>query len=646
MLYYPQYCVASVAITLVLITIYFLKQNYSTKQNKIFMLLIFDNLLASGINLASIYIISYPESYPLWLDNLVNQVYLLLFSGMAVLSLLYVDSIVKLPRCKKPVQIFSVVLMLVEAFFLFTSPYTHWITYFDENFKYTHGPYINLMYLFPFLAVGIALIMFILNGKRFSGYQVFSFSSFIVMIFASVVFQVYYPEYVISNFSCALMLVVLYSGFENPAYYLYKETRCYNRRAFLTTIKWYRKRNLPYLLVSVKVTNYDFMRHDLGQSKTELLISKVAEHLNDCYRKKVYNLNDDCFVIVLPKDADIKFHNLRVKKLFEEPFVIGNSEETITLPVSVMTSVIPIENPEHDSKEIEEIIRVILSDEKETATADDIDDVVRKMHRYEKLSAIIDNAVLHDGFDVYFQPIRQVKTGCYPSAEALIRLKDCELGYVSPEEFIPIAEKNGRIIEIGDLVFSRVCEFIKKSRSMDLGVQYIEVNLSPVQCYHVELARKFLSELAEHGLNPSCVNLEITETAELESRKLKILQQNLHHMNERGVTFSIDDFGSGFAAIDYLLSLPVSIVKIDKGILWQAMKDDNALKVLRGTMQMLKEIGKEIVVEGVETEEMAEILEEYGCDYMQGYLYSKPVPEEDYIRFLQENNCLEERLKA
>ncbi|MBR4513992.1 MAG: EAL domain-containing protein [Lachnospiraceae bacterium] len=638
MQYYTQYSTASVAATLVLVAMCFLKQNYSTKQNKIFRFMVFVNLFVSGTNIGALHSMAHPEDYPLWFDCLINMVYLFSFSMMAVLLLVYIDSIAKIGKYKVAVEMISAVITIVLAIVIFTSQQTKMVVYFDNNMEYHRGAYMKLIYIITAALIVIADVMFMYSSKRFSGYQVFSMNCFILLIYGSVMFQKFYPHHAISALSLSLMMIFLYSAFENPAYFLYKDTRCFNRRAFLATVKKHRKKEIPYVVIAIKIINYDFMRHDLGQSKTENLISRVAEHLNNCYKRKVYNLNDDCFVLILDADTDIKLQRTRLKKLFEEPFEIGDRENTIKLPVSIMVSVIPVENPNIDEKEMEMVVHSVQHDEKEIATAEDIQDVINKLHRQEKLATIIDNAIENDGFEVYYQPIRDVVTGTYPSAEALIRLKDKELGFISPEEFIPIAEKNGRVIEIGDMVFSRVCDFISRSRGMNLGVDYIEVNLSPVQCYHEELARKFLTELGKHDLDPSSVNLEITETAELETRKVKILQRNLDNMNEQGVTFSIDDFGSGFAAIDYLLRLPVTIVKIDKSILWQAMKDQNAMKVLTGTMRMLKEIGKHIVVEGVETEEMATILRENGCDYMQGYLYSKPVPESQYVEFLKTYN--------
>ena len=142
--------------------------------------------------------------------------------------------------------------------------------------------------------------------------------------------------------------------------------------------------------------------------------------------------------------------------------------------------------------------------------------------------------------------------------------------------------------------------------------------------------------MADYGITPNQLNLEITETAEIESHgmdNINIIMQRLHR---HGVTFSLDDFGSGFAALNYLIGLPVDIVKIDKGILWQAMKDSTSMTVLSYTIKMIKDVGRKIVVEGVQTEEMASLLIEYGCDYLQGYLYSKPLPGEEYLKFISE----------
>ncbi|MBR1692309.1 MAG: EAL domain-containing protein, partial [Lachnospiraceae bacterium] len=436
MLYYHQYCVAAVAATCMLIAMYFLKQNYSTRQNKLFLLLLTVNLFASGINITTFHTISFPQKYPLWVDYLSNQTYLFLFNLMAVLFLLYVDSMTKIPGMKLPVRIVAVFFTGLEALLLLTSPLTHLVIYFDESHVYRHGSLMILLYVFAFLSLALADGMFIYSHKKFNFYQVLSITGFVGVIFASVIFQVFFPAYVINNFSCSMMMFFLYSAFENPAYYAYKDTRCYNRRAFLATVQKYRKRKKVYTVVAMKVTDYDYTRHNLGQSKVEILSSKIAERLNFKFGKNAYCISDNCFVVLTEGDREGSQTAQRLKESFEEPFEIGLAETSIRITANVAVRVIPIRFPDVGGAEMEEIIHYLLNmTDEEKAGALDIELLVEKLHRNETIAHIIDRAIQNNGFSVYYQPILNVRTGEFSSSEALIRLIDEELGFISPEEF-------------------------------------------------------------------------------------------------------------------------------------------------------------------------------------------------------------------
>jgi EAL domain-containing protein (putative c-di-GMP-specific phosphodiesterase class I) len=200
-----------------------------------------------------------------------------------------------------------------------------------------------------------------------------------------------------------------------------------------------------------------------------------------------------------------------------------------------------------------------------------------------------------------------------------------------------MSEDDGSILDIGDIVFKKVCKFINESQCVkENGVHYIEVNLSPVQCVHENIVDRLRAIMKKCAVAPKWINFEITETAQYNEDES--MHHNIEKLYNNGSCFSIDDYGSGFASADYLFKLPVDIVKIDKSILWQAMENPNAMTVLKNTMNMVKELGKKIVVEGVENQEMVDILTSFGCDYMQGYFFSKPVPAEEYVKFLQEKN--------
>ena len=199
-----------------------------------------------------------------------------------------------------------------------------------------------------------------------------------------------------------------------------------------------------------------------------------------------------------------------------------------------------------------------------------------------------------------------------------------------------MAEENGMIIDIGELVFRQVCTFIKTHDMKALGLDYIEVNLSFVQCIQENLAQQMADIMQEYGIDPHQINFEITETAS--SVKAQTLLKNMDQLIVLGSTFSMDDYGTGFSTANYLVNLPLQLVKIDKSILWSAMEDEDAFIILHHTVEMLNALHKKIIVEGVETQKMVEVLTKMQCDYLQGFLYSKPLPEEEFVRFLTENN--------
>ena len=250
------------------------------------------------------------------------------------------------------------------------------------------------------------------------------------------------------------------------------------------------------------------------------------------------------------------------------------------------------------------------------ATTDSITSKKREM----RILSTIKNSIVNRSFEMYYQPI-----------------------YAPAEEFIPLAESNGMIIEIGEIAFRKVCEFMKSGRAQDLGVEYIEVNLSALQCVQDQLADRLMAIMEEYGIDPEQINFEITETAGLAN--YDVLLRNMKNLISHGVTFSMDDYGTGFSTANYLITLPTDIVKIDKSILWPAMENQEAFVILRHTVEMLSSLNKKIVVEGVENAEMAKLLIDMNCDYLQGYYYSKPVPEEDYIAFLEKNQQMAGNLK-
>ena len=196
-------------------------------------------------------------------------------------------------------------------------------------------------------------------------------------------------------------------------------------------------------------------------------------------------------------------------------------------------------------------------------------------------------------------------------------------------------ERNGKIIELGKYVFEDVCRFISENNIEALGLHYIEVNLSIVQCIQDNFVDTFLEIKDKYNINPKNINLEITETG---ASSKSILLNNMNILKEHGFSFSLDDFGTGNANLNYIVEMPVEIVKFDKTMVSSYFNNGTASYVMNSAISMIKGLGYKIVFEGIETEEQIKVTKQIDIEYVQGYYYSKPIPKEEFITFIQDNN--------
>ncbi len=254
----------------------------------------------------------------------------------------------------------------------------------------------------------------------------------------------------------------------------------------------------------------------------------------------------------------------------------------------------------------------------------------------KEMSTIIDRALANHYFSVFYQPIYDTKTGKFSSAEALLRLRDPKYGYISPQLFIPLAEKSGAIHAIGSFVLEEVVKFIASDDFKQLGVDYIEINLSVMQCLRSNLADEIIDLTRKYKVPPSKINLEITETASGYSQSK--LNTNITKLTENGFTVSLDDFGTGYSNLMRIAQLPLNIVKLDRAFVLMEESGGNHI-IIKNLIRMLKDMNLRVLVEGIETEEMVESFTQMGVDEIQGFYYSRPLTKSAYLRFLKENGA-------
>ncbi|MDO4753956.1 MAG: EAL domain-containing protein [Bacillota bacterium] len=251
------------------------------------------------------------------------------------------------------------------------------------------------------------------------------------------------------------------------------------------------------------------------------------------------------------------------------------------------------------------------------------------------IDSILSRAITDRKFEVYYQPIYSVKEQRFVSAEALLRLTDEKHGNIPPSVFIPFAESRGLILPVGDIVLESVFHLVSTLDMEGLGLSFIEINLSIAQCIQKDFPAKVKELEEKYGVSAKNINFEITET--MYEDLSSIVHSNIKQLKDMGYAISLDDYGVGYSNIHRILKLPLRIVKIDKSLV-DGLSTASGFSIFKNTVNMLKDIELELVVEGVETKHLLDQALAMDCDYIQGFYFSKPIPEHEFIDFLRKNN--------
>ncbi len=255
--------------------------------------------------------------------------------------------------------------------------------------------------------------------------------------------------------------------------------------------------------------------------------------------------------------------------------------------------------------------------------------------RYHYIDDQLRKNINEDEFFLLYQPQYDIQTREMIGMEALVRWNNKESGLIFPDEFIPVAEKTGLILELGTQIFKLVCDDIYSWKAQGLEPVKVAVNVSAIQLNDPTLPQKFEKIMKSYGIDVSQIDLEITETEILDYKNDECFA-TLTKLHEMGFSLALDDFGVGYASLNYLHKIPCSKIKIDRSFVMEIDENNDAREIIRAIILLSKALGKKLVAEGVETESHLKFLKELDCDFAQGYLLSKPVSVEDISKMLKE----------
>ena len=455
-----------------------------------------------------------------------------------------------------------------------------------------------------------------------------------------VLIQLIFPDHLIEMIVIAMAELFAVLLILRPEDYMDSSTGLPSYKAYSTEIRKIASFNNREKIVIMRFINASQLRRYFGDSKYFEFVKHVADGISGKCREK--GLVFDMYferpgkLLLIIDNYDIDFQSM-VAGLYS--VMISDIRELESKGASVIPRFCEINYPD-DTADVATILnigqqfhRMIPYDQVYTYAKDIIG--TKSFRIKNNMEDILKRAIRDNKFEMYYQPIYSINEGRFISAEALIRLNDEQFGFISPGLFIPAAERNGLMIPIGDFVLESVFRFISEHDFNELGLSYIELNLSVAQCLQSDLYDKILALEKKYGVPPVRVNLEITETTYETIGEMTDI--NIRRLSDNGFSFSLDDYGTGYSNMQRISKLPLKIIKIDKTMV-DDMENKAGMTVLRNTVTMMKDIRKEIVCEGVESAEQLKRLTELGVDFIQGYYFSKPLPEDKFVSFIQEHN--------
>lgn len=530
--------------------------------------------------------------------------------------------------------------LIIISFLIIINMFNHKVFSINGDGIYVREEWFSLIYVAGF-AYGIFGISYIYHYKKLfkAGRFVALFSIFLLVVFAAV-FQMLYPRYPVEMFAISIGLLYIAMLIQRPEEHIDVVTGLHNLAGYTDDIKRGFSNDKHISILLINIANFSSIRDMIGFDRTNALLHKLAVKFSEFNRKN--RLNADLYYLGKGKYRFV-FDSAHIDNLTSIADTINrNLKSGINvnhMDINLITHICIGRCPE-DFDNYESLMYFgerFSIDNEYTGEIVHAKDLFKKeqFDLHSNLDGIIENAITNKKFQVYYQPIYSIQEKRFNSAEALLRLIDDDYGFIPPDVFIPAAEKSGAIHKIGAYVLDEVCQFIAEDDFSKLNIDYIEINLSVAQCMHKELPNLVLESLNRYNVSPDKINLEITETAASFSQA--IMYENIEKLNAAGISFSLDDYGTGYSNIQRVSTLPLKIVKLDRTFV-NVEDNPKMFIVLENTIKMLKDMEMEIVAEGIETEQLVKKFADMNCEYIQGYYFSKPIPKHDFIAFITRQN--------
>ncbi|MCF0128509.1 MAG: EAL domain-containing protein [Pseudobutyrivibrio sp.] len=631
---YTQAC--GLIIVLVLLYFYSKQPTMGLITEKKYLRILYASLCCTFFDILSVVLIVNSELYRFDTVAFIGRLYLISLVVVCYQPLSYC-SVDFLPgMTENGVSIYHTIYRgsAVAAFVIIMTHPINFMTKFDV--AYTYGP----ATLCTYIVCSFYILTTLFATKRFRRYikpkRWRALRFWMVMLLAAGTLEFFFPTQRIISFVVGIGAMIVFVEIENPETNISKRSGLFNSNSMIDYYEYLFSENHDFgiLMLAYATTS----ESSIDAETINYIVDELDYFLYGYKNGKVFTTNEGYFTIVFDDISYMEEARSLLENKFDEFEMnpkTSNAKSLMHPYFITIPSAFIADNIGHLTSLIDDFTPMDVRNCTDDGVVID-ESAIEYLENKKRIEDMVVDALLNDRVEVHYQPIYCVESGLFSSAEALVRIRLSDGTLVPPDTFIPIAEDTGRILALSDAVFRKSFSFINSYRLSKLGVNYIELNLSLRHGEDPLFPQKFKEVLEQYHISGTSVNLEITETASLQ--KKDGLLRTMEQLRDYGCHFSLDDFGSGSSNLNYIIDMPVDIVKFGKTLTGSYMENDKAKAVVTSVTKMAHALDMKVVAEGIETEEQCRVMSELGIDFIQGYYFSHPLPEKEYIQFIQNNN--------
>lgn len=538
-------------------------------------------------------------------------------------------------QSKKKRKVFNCVLGIVESlYFIFViiNVKTGWIFRYDPVEGYIRGPAKNITYILS-LAYGVAIVCTVLVQRRLIArriFWVFIIYPFISLNFVAV--QFFLPNILLTGVASFTSILFAYMTIQSYTMEINIKTGLMTESRLRRRVSMQRHDAVLYVMT---IDNINMIQSSLDN----LELNQVYLHLGEIF---MANFPRNAYILSINRLAGIcrnmdEAQEKSQKILSDIKKLCSDINSVIPVPIESYSAAIGFSKDNKDYESMIDLINSMLtraksSQLKNLQICDESVFVDRERKRYIYRILKRELTLESDQFQVWFQPIYSIQNKRFEYMEALSRLKNTELGDIPPQEFVQVAENRGLIEILGFVAFEKVCKFISDNRDT---VHAVSINFSVYQMMNPKVVENVLGTIERFNLSPSNIIMEITESIFIDNYEL--VMKHMMELAKSGVKFYLDDFGTGYSNLTNVISLPFSTIKMDRSLVLAMEEGQKGVSLFFDLVSTFKGVGFKILVEGVETNNQNYLVERAGVDYIQGFLYSRPLPPHECVDLLRRN---------